>query len=216
MTTEVKEKFSAKDSLAHVFFSNPVLVGGLVIGQLSAGDTSLQTGVALTVTFLFVTVPVLVFAAAAGKLLPHWLRIVTYMLISGGMLFPAYLVCRGISPMVFDSVGIYLPLLAVSTIPTAYSVKYSEKHDVPKAFMDGIALSLGFGAVALILGAGREFFGYGTLWGMKITENSFPAISLPFWGFILLGFMAAGVAGVRILFKKPEYAHFGNVKEDEA
>ena len=93
MTTEVKEKFSAKDSLAHVFFSNPVLVGGLVIGQLAAGDTSLQTGVALTVTFLFVTVPVLVFAAAAGKLLPRWLRIVTYMrrnVVSGVPCLPGH------------------------------------------------------------------------------------------------------------------------------
>ena len=213
--TEVKEKLSAKDSFAHVFFSNPVLVGGLVIGQLAAGDTSLQNGVALTVTFLFVTVPVLVVAAAAGKYLPRWLRIVAYMLISGGMLFPAYLVCRGISPTVFDSVGIYLPLLAVSTIPTAYSVKYSEKHNVLKALLDGIALSAGFGLVAIILGAGREFFGYGSLWGAKIAGNSFPAIRLPFWGFILLGFMAAGVGAVRILCKKPEYAHFGNVKEDE-
>ena len=73
--TETKEKISAKDSFTHVFFSNPVLVGGLVIGQLAAGDTSLQTGVALTITILFVTVPVLVFAAALGKNLPRWLRI---------------------------------------------------------------------------------------------------------------------------------------------
>lgn len=214
--SEIKEKISAKDSFAHVFFSNPVLVGGLVIGQLAAGDTSLQTGVALTVTFLLVTVPVLVFAAAAGKYLPRWSRIVAYMLISGGMLFPAYLICGKIAPMVFDSVGIYLPLLAVSTIPTAYSVKYSEKHDVLKALLDGIALFLGFGLVAVILGAAREFFAYGTLWGAKIAGNSFPAVQLPFWGFILLGFMAAGVGAVRTLFNKPEYAHFGNVKEDEA
>ena len=192
--TKIKEKISAKDSLAHIFFSNPVLVGGLVIGQLAAGDTSLQTGAALAVTFLFVTIPVLVFAAAVGKYLPRWLRIVTYMLISGGMLFPAYIACSGISATVFDSVGIYLPL---------------------KALLDGIALSAGFGIVSIILGAGREFFGYGTLWGIKISENSFPAIRLPFWGFILLGFMAAGIGAVRILCKKPEYAHFGNVKEDE-
>ena len=84
-----------------------------------------------------------------------------------------------------------------------------------KALLDGIALSAGFGIVSIILGAGREFFGYGTLWGIKISENSFPAIRLPFWGFILLGFMAAGIGAVRILYKKPEYAHFGNVKEDE-
>ena len=61
---ELKEKLLLKRSLDHVFFSNPVLVGGLVIGQLAAGATNLQNGVALTVTFFFVTLPVLVFAAA--------------------------------------------------------------------------------------------------------------------------------------------------------
>lgn len=213
--TEVKEKLSLKDSLGHLFFANPVLVGGLVIGQLAAGATSLQAGVALTITMLFITVPVLVFAAAVSKYMPRWLRIVCYMLISCGMLFPSYLVCGFISPTVFDSVGIYLPLLAVTTIPAAYSVKYAEKHDVTKALVDGLCLSGGFGLVATVLGLAREFLGFGTVWGIKITENSFPALELPFWGFILLGFMAAGVAALRRLNNKPEYAHFGNVKEGD-
>ena len=42
---ELKEKLLLKRSLDHVFFSNPVLVGGLVIGQLAAGATNLQNGV---------------------------------------------------------------------------------------------------------------------------------------------------------------------------
>lgn len=213
--TEVKEKLSLKDSIGHIFFANPVLVGGLVIGQLAAGATSLQAGVALSITMLFITVPVLVFAAAVSKYVPRWLRIVCYMLISCGMLFPSYLVCGAISSTVFASVGIYLPLLAVTTIPAAYSVKYAEKHEVSKALVDGICLSAGFALVATVLGAAREFLGFGTIWGIKVTENSFPALELPFWGFILLGFMAAGVAALRRIRKKPEYAHFGNVKEGE-
>ncbi len=202
---EVKEKLPLKDSLDFVFFSNPVLVGGLVIGQLAAGATNLQNGVALTITFLFVTLPVLIFASAIGKRLPHWSRIIAYMLISAVMLFPAYLVCRNISSTVLDSVGVYLPLLAVSTVPAMYSAKFSEKNSVPVAIFDGIFLSVGFGLVAIILGGARELFGNGSLWGVKLIQNTFPAISLPFWGFILLGFMAAGIGAVRTLLKKPDY-----------
>lgn len=201
----LKEKLSLKGSLDHIFFSNPVLAGGLVIGQLAAGATSLQNGVALTITFLFVTLPVLLFAAACGKALPKWSRIMVYMLISGAMLYPSYLVCRSISPTVLDSVGIYLPLLAVSTVPAVYSMQVSEKHKVLKALFDGVFLTLGFGLAAAFLGGIREIISLGSLWGVKFTENSFPAVRLPFWGFILLGFMAAGVNVVRILLKKPDY-----------
>lgn len=203
--SELREKLPFKSSLDYVFLSNPVLVGGLVIGQLAAGATTLQNGVALTITFLFVTLPVLIFAAACGKYLPRWSKIIVYMLISGAMLFPAYLVCRSISPTVLDSVGVYMPLLAVSTVPAVYSARFSEKHRVTRAVLDGVFLSLGFGLVAVVLGGVRELFGNGSLWGVKLTQHTFPALSLPFWGFIILGFMAAGISGIRIVLKKPDY-----------
>lgn len=208
-----EEKSDLKESLSYLLFSNPVLVGGLVLGQLAAGATNLQNGVALTVTFLFVTLPVLVFAAACGRSLPKWSRVAVYMLLSAAMLYPAYLVCKEISATVFDSVGIYLPILAVSTIPSVYSARFSEKHDVLKAVTDGVCLTAGFGIIAVLLGVIREFFGSGTLWNVKVAESTFPALGLPFWGFILIGFMAAGVAGLRSLCQIPDYVE--PIREDE-
>lgn len=206
---------SVRNSLDHILFSNPVLVGGLVIGQLAAGARSLQCAAALSITFLFVTLPVLVFASVIGKRLPKLLRVVFYMIISGGMLLPSYLVCREISPTLIDSVGIYLPLIAVTTIPVAYSAKFSERHDVRTAFLDGLGLSAGFAAVALLLGAAREFFGNGTLWGTRVIYDTYPAVLLPFWGFILLGFMSAGVSALRDIYGLKEYTGFAVREEDE-
>ncbi len=205
--TEKAKKLSAeiKDSLGYLFFKNPVLVIGLVIGQLAAGCTNLQNGTALSVAYFFIVVPVLVFAAAIGKKLPRVLNLVCYMVLAALMLVPAYFISSGFSATIFDSAGIYPALLAVSTVPVVYSEKMAEKQTVSKAFFNGVFLALGFALTALILGAAREFFGSGSLWGIKIAEASFPAVKLPFWGFILLGFMAAGVNGVRELLKKPEY-----------
>lgn len=210
---EEKEQINLKESLSYLLFSNPVLVGGLVLGQLAAGATNLQNGVALTVTFLFVTLPVLVFASAFGRSLPKWSRVAVYMLLSAVMLYPAYLVCKGISATVLDSVGIYLPILAVSTIPSVYSARFSEKHNVSKAVLDGICLTAGFGLIAILLGAVRELFGNGTLWNVKVASAAFPTLKLPFWGFILIGFMAAGVSGLRSLCHIPDYVE--PIREDE-
>lgn len=213
--TEVKEKLSLKSSLDHILFANPVLVGGLVIGQIAAGATTLQNGIALTLTFAIVTIPVLIFAAALGKFLPKWLHIVVYACLSGALLFPAYMVCKSISPNIFDSIGIYLPLIAVTTVPVAYSAKFSERHNMAVALFDGIFLTVGFGLAAIILGALREFLGSGSLWGIKLVGVAFPALKLSSWGFILLGFMAAAISAISSALKRPEYSGFAVREEDE-
>ena len=199
-----KMKNAFKESLGYIFFRNPVLVLGLVIGQLAAGDTSLQNGVALSVTYFFISVAVLVFASVIGKKLPGWLKVVCYALLSAAMLIPSYFICAGFSATIYDSLGIYPALLAVSTVPIVYSSKLAENQTPLCAFANGICISAGFAATAIVLGAAREFFGSGSLWGFKIAEASFPAVKLPFWGFILLGFMAAIVNWIKELIKKPE------------
>ncbi|MBQ7874118.1 MAG: hypothetical protein IJ306_03010 [Oscillospiraceae bacterium] len=207
--TETKEKLNLKESLAYIFFRNPVLVLGLVIGQLAAGDTNLQNGAALSVTYFFIVVPVLVFASVIGKKLPEWLRPMCYALVSAVMLIPAYFVCGTFSATIYDSMGIYPALLAVSTVPIVYSSKFAEKQNPVTALMNGVCLAIGFALTAIILGAAREFFGSGSLWGIKIAEAAFPAVKLPFWGFILLGFMAAIANLIKDLIKKPEEAPAG-------
>ena len=187
--SRIKAEF--KESLAYLFFRNPVLVLGLVIGQLAAGDTTLQNGAALSVAYFFIVVPVLLFASVFGKKLPEWSKIVCYALLSAAMLFPSYFICKSFSATIFDSVGIYPALLAVSTVPMVYSSKFAENQKISVVFMNAICLAGGFALTALVLGAARELLASGSLWGFRITEVYLPAAKLPFWGFILLGFMSA-------------------------
>lgn len=211
----VNKKYETKTLLEHIFMENPVLAGGLVIGQLAAGSVSLQSGAALSITFLFITLPVLVFASAVGKYLPKVISLLCYMVISAMMLMPSYLVVRNISNTVIENVGIYLPLLAVTTIPVAYSSKFSERHGVKVAFIDAIGLSLGFSFIALLLGGIRELFGNGTLWGDRVFAFYFPSLLLPFWGFIIMGLLAAALSGIKSLFGREDKEGFTVREEDE-
>ena len=57
--------------------------------------------------------------------------------------------------------------------------------------MDSVACGLGFGAVALIVGALRELITYGTIFQ---TENALPktaASTMPFMALIIIGILAA-------------------------
>lgn len=195
-------KAEIKKSLEYIFVKNPVLVLGLVIGQLAAGDISLQNAAALSVTFFFITVPVMLFASTLGKKIPSGINFVCYALLSAAMLVPAYFVSGSFSATIFDSAGIYPALLAVSTVPIIYSSKVAEKQTPAKAILNGVCIAAGFAFTAVILGAAREFLGKGSLWNFKFSEAYYPAAKLPFWGFILLGFMAAILNWVKELASK--------------
>ena len=85
------------------------------------------------------------------------------------------------------------------------AVSFYPVHQKPiSALLNGICISLGFALTAIVLGAAREFFGSGSLWGFKIAEAAFPSVKLPFWGFIFLGFLAAFVNLIKDFVKKPE------------
>lgn len=198
---EIKSAF--KENSAYLFEKNPVLVLGLVIGQLAAGVSNLQNAAALSITYFFVVTGVLVFASLIGKKLPGWLKVVLYAIIGSLMLVPSYFISSGISATVFDSAGIYPALLAVSTVPIVYSEKVAENKSPLSALINGIFIAFGFAATAFILGAAREILGSGSLFGYKITKPLFSAAKLPFWGFILLGFMAALVNFIKELIRKP-------------
>ena len=195
-------KAEIKKSLEYIFVKNPVLVLGLVIGQLAAGDISLQNAAALSVTFFFITVPVMLFASTLGKKIPSGINFVCYALLSAAMLVPAYFVSGSFSATIFDSAGIYPALLAVSTVPIIYSSKIAEKQTPAKAILNGVCIAAGFAFTAVILGAAREFLGKGSLWNFKFSEAYYPAAKLPFWGFIFLGFMAAMLNWVKELASK--------------
>ena len=197
---EIKSAF--KESSAYLFTKNPVLVLGLVIGQLAAGVSNLQNAAALSVTYFFVVSGVLVFASLFGKKLPGWLKVVLYAIVGSLMLVPSYFISAGISATIFDSVGIYPALLAVSTVPIVYSEKIAENKKPLSALVNGVCIAFGFAITAFILGAAREILGSGSLFGFKVVKPVFPAAKLPFWGFIFLGFMAALVNFIKEFIKK--------------
>jgi hypothetical protein len=75
------------DSFRKILFSNPVLVGGMVVGEIIIGATSLQNAIALSITFAIVTIPVLLLAPLIAYFVPKTWRILCYALVSMSMLF---------------------------------------------------------------------------------------------------------------------------------
>lgn len=97
-------------------------------------------------------------------------------------------------PEISLGAGIYLALTAANSIIALHCEKLAVKTDLRHAFFDSVATALGYAAVIIPVGALREMIGSSTIWGANIkVPMTFPAILMPFGGFLFLAFFAAAL-----------------------
>ena len=97
-------------------------------------------------------------------------------------------------PEISLGAGIYLALTAANSIIALHCEKLAVKTDLRHAFFDSVATALGYAAVIIPVGALREMIGSSTIWGANIkVPMTFPAILMPFGGFLVLAFFAAAL-----------------------
>ena len=70
---------------------------------------------------------------------------------------------QGFLPSLYDSLGIYIPLIVVNCIILGRAEAYASKNPPIPSFFDGIGMGLGFTIAITILGAIRELIGGGTI-----------------------------------------------------
>jgi electron transport complex protein RnfE len=177
-----------------VLFENPVLVLALGLSPVIAVGTSLKNGVLLALCTLGVIVPVCFVASLLRGVVPTWLCPPVYSVLAAGVVFPIRLTAEMFTPTTTQSLSVFIPLIAVMSLLMARVEGFAIKNKPAAAALDGLFMGLGYGAVLIVISAVREFFGNGSLWGVKISfMRKLEAFNLPFAGFILLGFFAAGM-----------------------
>ena len=172
---------------------NIVLVQALGICPIIAAGISLQRGVALTVCTAAALIPSCLLMSVIGKKIPSVMRPPLYTLLAMAMMVGcAWLMTTYISPELYASLYLFLPLMSVNTIFTYRAGGYSIGRHPLLALTDAVGTSLGFGVVICVVSALRELAISGTIWGKPMGyEARLPEAAYPFAAFILLGFMAA-------------------------
>lgn len=189
------------DALKRLCLENPVLVSGLSLGPVVAISQSLKAGVSLSVAFAIIIIPVLVIFAFVPLKLSKSARIVICTLLSCLFFIPAFWFAKNIFPEVSDKVGVFLPLMVVNPIITAHSGEAVRTKKPLTTFIDGIYTTIGFSLVMCIISAIREILGKGTIWDSAIGLKGNISFMLPFMGFIIIGFFAAGVAKINSIIR---------------
>lgn len=170
---------------------NPVFAMGVGLPFVIAPSLSLKNGVAISLMFLAATLPSVVIGSFVGKRYPLAARLPLYALISTVCVTVAA-IPLGHWPTIRADLGIYIPLTAVNTLMLEMAARHPAKSAVT-AVRAAVVNWIGFALVVCSISAVRELLGNRTLWEIPagVLPIRLSGVSLPFFGFILLGFFAA-------------------------
>ena len=175
-----------------MLIKNPVLVQviGLCPAVAAAADIYVSALLSVIVTGLLILCECI--ASLLFKKVPGRIRVAIYFLIG-------LIVCAEVSfflennaPELLNSVGVYLPLMAASSAVALRAENFAVKKSVRLAFLDALANGMGTALVLLTSGFVRGLLGSGMIGGYRVfAEPPLRGLSMPFGGFIVLGFGAA-------------------------
>lgn len=182
-----------------IFSKNPVVVLGLALPFAIMITTNLKNAVALSIILCCTLIPTILLATLIGKYLPKWFASIVYTLFSMTLVIACSPLIQSISPETIDSLGIYIPLVAVNSIFPLLYERYSKENANPiMALADSVTYSLGFSFALCIIATVREFFGNSSLWGISLDlPIKMSGLQIAFSGFILTALFGALVRFIK-------------------
>ena len=171
--------------------NNPVVALGMALPFVIVPALNLKSGLLISLFILVATVPAATLASALHKKVPMPYLVPCYTLLAMAGIIAAQLLLRRQGALL-DGLGLYMPLAAVNSIMLELTV-VSPRKTPGRGFGDAVILCLGFALVACGIGAVREVLGSRSIWGhpFSLYPIRMVGVTLPFFGFILLGFLNA-------------------------
>lgn len=174
------------------YIKNPVLVQVVGICPVAAAATSLFNALVLSAVFTVSLILCELAASVMMKKITRWIRVGLYIILSTAVVFPAMYLLEKYESPILASLGVYLPLMAMSSLTCVHCEKYAVKHSAKESLFDALASSIGYSGVLVVVGIIREIFGNGTIAEYKIPFlNGFNGILMPFGGLFIIGLLSA-------------------------
>jgi electron transport complex protein RnfE len=155
-----------------VIGSNPTLK--LVLGTCPtlALTTMAMNGIGMGLAVTFVLICSNVFISLLRKIIPNQVRIPAFVLIIATFVTIVRLLLDKLLPDLYESLGLYLPLIVVNCIILARAESFASKNGVLASAADGLFMGIGFTIALTLMGAVRELLGSGAIFGVKLWDFS--------------------------------------------
>ena len=142
---------------------NPTFVLTLGMCPTLAVTTSAINGIGMGLSSTVVLVMSNLMISLLRKVIPDGVRMPAFIVIVASFVTMVQFLMQGFLPSLYDSLGIYIPLIVVNCIILGRAEAYASKNPVLPSAFDGLGMGLGFTCAITILGAIRELIGGGTI-----------------------------------------------------
>jgi electron transport complex protein RnfE len=157
---------------------NPTFVQMLGMCPTMAVTTSAMGGLGMGLTTTVVLILSNMMISALRKVIPDKVRIPAYIVIIASFVTIVQFLLEGFIPSLYDTLGIYIPLIVVNCIILGRAESYASKNNVWLSMFDGIGMGLGFTVGLTSIGVFRELFGNGSIFGISVMPESYEPVTI--------------------------------------
>ena len=173
---------------------NPTFVLMLGMCPTLAVTTSAINGVGMGLTTTVVLVMSNMLISMLRKIIPDSVRMPAFIVVVASFVTIVQFLLEGFIPSLYDSLGLYIPLIVVNCIILGRAESYASKNPVLPSIFDGIGMGLGFTIGLTSIGIVREVIGAGQIFGKQIMPSSYEPVTIfilaPWAFFVLAGLVA--------------------------
>ena len=170
--------------------NNPtfVLVLGMcpTLGTTTSAINGLGMGLATMIVLILSNITI----SAISSIIPDKVRIPCYIVVIASFVTIVQLLLQAYVPVLYDSLGIFLPLIVVNCVILGRAEAFANKNSVGDSALDGIGIGLGFTIALTCVGLVREILGSGSAFGWKFVDgDGMLAFVLAPGAFIVLAYL---------------------------
>ena len=170
---ENKTKNFLKIILNGIIFENPTFVLMLGMCPTLAVTTSFTNAIGMGLSTTFVLLFSNLIISALKNIIPNRVRIPSYIVIVATLVTIVQLLMQGYFPDLYNSLGIYIPLIVVNCIILGRAESFASKHNPVESIADGIGIGIGFTVALSIISIIREFLGNGSFLNIQIIDSKY-------------------------------------------
>ena len=178
---------------------NPTFVLMLGMCPTLAVTTSAMNGMGMGLTTMTVLIMSNFVISLLRKIIPSRMRIPAYIVIVASLVTVVQLLLQAYIPSLYDTLGIYIPLIVVNCIILGRAEAFASKNKAIPSMLDGLGMGLGFTLSLTLLGTIREILGSGKAFNFPIFNENYGMLIfvLAPGAFLALGYLIAIVNRIR-------------------
>jgi len=158
-----------------------------MLGVTTSAINGLGMGLMTTLVLVLTNMTI----SSIKNVVPNAVRIPIYITVIASLVTALQLPFEASNSPLYDSLGLFIPLIAVNCIVLGRAEAFASKNTVFTSALDGLGMGLGFAFALTILGSIRELLGSGKIFDMVIYPESFGVLAfvLAPGAFIVLAYL---------------------------